>query len=91
MAADVPTFDVAKSCRAGQGIATGQNPFAACMQTEEKARDELKAQWARFPQAAKTECIQLCNCGGVTGSYVELLTCLQMRSNSEKILPTAPK
>ena len=88
---DVPSFDVAQSCRAGEGIATGVNPFAECVRKEGEARDELKARWAEFPRADKTACIQLCNCGGVAGSYIELLTCLEMRSDSGKIVPKAPK
>ena len=90
VADDVPNFDVAQSCRRGESIQMGVNPFAACLKKENEARDELKAQWAQFPQADKTTCIRLCNCGGVAGSYIELLTCLQMRSNSEKIAPKVP-
>jgi len=89
VADDVPRFDVAQSCRAGESIGIAANPFAACMQKEMEARDQLKAQWAQFPQDDKAKCVQLCNCGGVAGSYIELLTCLQMRSDSRMLLPKA--
>ena len=87
VADDVPVFDVAQSCRAGESIGIAANPFAACMQKEKEARDQLKAQWTHFPQDDKAKCVQLCNCGGVAGSYIELLTCLQMRSDSRMLLP----
>src|SRR5262245_61990622 len=77
---DVPRFDVAESCRRGETIQLGVNPFTACMKQEDGARDELKAQWPQFSQAGKTACIQLCRSGGVAGSYVELLTCLEMKT-----------
>ncbi len=83
---DVPSFDVPQSCRRGESIQVGVNPFSACMKKEDEARNELTAQWSQFPQADKTACIQLCNCGGIAGSYIELLTCLQMRTNPEKFL-----
>lgn len=80
VADEVPTFDVAASCRAGESIGTTKTAFSACLQKENQARDQLKAQWAQFKQRDKTTCIRLCNCGGVAGSYIELLTCLQMAS-----------
>jgi hypothetical protein len=89
-AEDVPNFDVAQSCRRGQSIQVGVNAFAACMEKESQARDDLKAQWSQFRQTDKTACIELCNCGGVAGSYIELLTCLEMRSGPKKFL-NAPK
>jgi hypothetical protein len=78
LADEAPNFDVAASCRAGENIGASKTDFSACMQKENEARDQLKAQWAQFTQRNKAECIQLCNCGGVAGSYIELLTCLQM-------------
>jgi len=80
VADEVPNFDVAASCRAGESIGTTKTALSACLQKENEARDQLKAQWAQFKQRDKTTCIRLCNCGGVAGSYIELLTCLQMAS-----------
>lgn len=85
-----PSFDVAQSCRRGESIRVGVNPLEACMSEESGARDELRAHWGQFRAADKTACVQLCNCGGVAGSYIELLTCLQMRSGPEKFL-NSPK
>ena len=80
VADEVPNFDVAASCRAGESIGTTKTALSACLQKENEARDQLKAQWAQFKQRDKTTCIRECNCGGVAGSYIELLTCLQMAS-----------
>jgi hypothetical protein len=82
---EVPKFDVAPTCRARQSIGTVQNAFAACMQTEGRARDQLKATWAQFTQDDKARCIETCKCGGVTPSYVELLTCLEMANDVRKL------
>jgi len=84
---NVPSFDVAQSCHRGESYQIGTNPFEACMRKESDARNELMAQWSQFPQADKTACIELCKCGGVAGSYIELLTCLQMRTKSDKFVP----
>jgi len=90
VADDVPSFDVTRTCRAGQSISTTVDPFETCMQKEKEARDALKARWKQFRQEDKARCVELCNCGGVAGSYIELLTCLEMSPGSEKVLPKAP-
>jgi hypothetical protein len=91
VADDVPNFDVTKSCHAGQSIATTVDPFEACMKKEREARDQLKAQWNQFRQEDKARCVELCNCGNVAGSYIELLTCLEMSPASGKFLPKTPE
>jgi len=78
-AEDAPRFDAAQSCRRGETIQLGVNPFGACMKQEDEARDELKAQWSQFSQTDTAACIRLSKSGGVAGSYVELLTCLEMK------------
>lgn len=85
VADEVPRLDVTPSCRAGESVAAVPNAFAACMQKEEQARDQLKANWAQFTQADKTRCIQTCKCGDLTPSYVELLTCLEMANDVRKL------
>jgi hypothetical protein len=85
---EVPKFDVAPSCRAGEKVginATNVNAFAACMQKEKQARDQLEANWAKFTQEDKARCIATCKCGGLTPSYVELLTCLEMANDVRRL------
>ena len=85
VADEVPSFDVAPSCRAAVSIGTRATPFTACIQKEKEAHDQLKAQWAQLTQANKAHCIEACNCGGLPTSYVELLTCLQMANDARML------
>ena len=77
----VPTFDVQPSCRAAT---TRENPGSAvdvCVQKEHSARDELAKIWSQFVAADKSVCVPLATAGG-RPTYVELLTCLEMRRDA---------
>jgi hypothetical protein len=50
-----------------------------CLQKEEAARDQLGKSWASFPARDKTECTAAATIG--PPSYVDLLTCLEMRQH----------
>jgi hypothetical protein len=82
---EVPKFDVTPTCRAGESAGTAQYSFPACMQKEKQARDQLKTDWAQFTKSDKARCIQTCKCGGLTPSYIELLTCLEMASDVKRL------
>lgn len=76
-AQDVPNLDVATLCKA-EGKQAGT--FAEnCMNDQKKARQDLVGQWSQFTPESRKSCIQLVR--GIAGfeSYVELLTCLQMK------------
>jgi hypothetical protein len=60
----------------GQDEASG---FQSCLQDEKTARDELRQKWDRFSANERETCAEP---PGVTFSYVELLTCLEMQSGS---------
>jgi hypothetical protein len=79
MAQDLPTLDVAPLCRA-EGK-TAPDFAASCLADEKKARDDLARQWAQFSRDSKVSCMRLAT--GIPGvqSYVELLTCLQMKKD----------
>ena len=74
-----PRFDIAASCRdvGKSGIDIGR-PASACRDDEERARDTLTARWAQFQPAARTTCVEGAAFGGPP-SYVEVLTCLEMK------------
>ncbi len=74
-----PRFDIAASCRdvGKSGIDIGR-PASACRDDEERARDTLTARWAQFQPAARTTCVEGATYGGPP-SYVEVLTCLEMK------------
>jgi hypothetical protein len=82
-AQDVPTLDVATLCKAE---AKQAGTFAEnCMNDQKKARQDLVSQWSQFTPASRKDCIQLVR--GIRGleSYVELLTCLQMRQEVREL------
>jgi hypothetical protein len=86
-AADVPRLDVAKACRAAAGADLGIKYDAdRCLKSENDARDQLKAQWANFPAADRSLCTQTATLGG-TASYVELITCLELKRDVAKMPP----
>jgi hypothetical protein len=76
----VPAFDVARSCKLDVAATTGlsvDQSIKNCVNDENKARQQLSSQWAKFSASGKAQCIPLESVGG-TPSYVSLLTCLQM-------------
>jgi len=83
-AADVPRLDVATACRAAAGADLGIDyDVNRCLKSENDARDQLKTQWASFPAADRTLCTQTATMGG-TASYVELITCLELKRDVAK-------
>jgi hypothetical protein len=74
-----PAIDLASICRSAQAAALPEDKAAAydsCVREEQGARDQLQAKWTRYSPAAQAACA---GSGGVTLSYVELLTCLEMQ------------
>jgi len=83
-AADVPTLDVSKTCKPIAGDRTFAIDTDRCFKTEKAARDQLTREWADFPVADRTLCTQTATMGG-TASYVELITCLEMKRDVAKL------
>lgn len=77
-AADIPKLNVEQTCR-DSATADPTIPFdiKLCLDSENRARDELTGKWASFPDADRQQCSQMASMGG-TASYVELITCLEM-------------
>jgi hypothetical protein len=74
----VPVFNVKPTCQGTEVAAVnpGQT-LDTCLQKEEAARDQLSKSWASFPARDRTECSGAATIG--PPSYVDLLTCLEMR------------
>jgi len=76
----LPVFDIARSCKldlaATAGLTNAQSQ-KACVNDENRARQQLVSQWSKFSASSKAECIPQESIGG-TPSYVSLQTCLQM-------------
>jgi hypothetical protein len=82
LAQGVPKLDVAPTCRP-----LANNDFSLqidtqrCLKTENEAREALVQQWSRFPAGDRSLCTQTASMGGAA-SYVQLLTCLELRRDA---------
>lgn len=85
-AAEVPTLDVSQTCQAIPGDRTFAIDTDRCLKSEKEARDQLTREWATFPAADRTLCTQTATMGG-TASYVELITCLEMKRDLGTLPP----
>lgn len=81
----VPHLNVEPTCRAipDPALSTSRDT-ASCMKSENEARDKLATEWASYPAADRALCTQTATMGG-TASYVELLTCLEMRRDARTL------
>jgi len=86
LADDIPTYDVRKGCKADVQAYQGQGNASACVTDEQNARATLVSQWTQFAPENRARCMQMVGDPAGPGSYVELLTCLQM-ANDVKSLP----
>jgi hypothetical protein len=82
LASTISTADPHKICQAAQSEAVGgdqKNAYESCVRDEQAARDQIKAEWAKFSAEARETCSEP---GAVSISYVEVLTCLEMESGA---------
>ena len=85
LAADgVPVLNVKPTCQAGEvaAISSARQHLETCLQSEEAARDQLRKGWAGFSASDRTECVGTATIG--YPSYVDLLTCLEMRRDARQ-------
>ena len=91
LTASMPTTNLDSMCQSAKAAALpGQDQtsaFQSCVQDEKAARDELQQKWSHFSGNARETCAEP---KGVTFSYVELLTCLEMQPGSEFNGPRTP-
>jgi hypothetical protein len=89
VAESVPVFDLKKSCggRVIEAVSAGRNSDT-CIQSEEATRDQLKKSWGEFSAKDKVECVSMTKIGGLP-SYTELITCLEMRREVQKLRATS--
>jgi hypothetical protein len=85
LAAEVPTLDVSRTCRAESAADADRSASASCMADERKAREQLAKEWEQFTVSSRTNCTQ--DATGIAGvqSYVELLTCLQIARDAANL------
>jgi hypothetical protein len=87
----VPVINVEKTCKdsvaadKGANIALAQ-PLANCISDENAAKQQVDAVWSTYPALVRERCEQEATLLG-EGSYVDLLTCMQM-NDSARLTPT---
>ena len=83
-AAEVPTIDVSKACKPIGNDRSFAIDSDRCFKSEQEARDQLAREWVDFPAADRALCTQTATMGG-TASYVELITCLEMKRDVARL------
>jgi hypothetical protein len=81
----VPTINVQETCRAAAGVmanllagSTVANDVQICVDSENKARDQIIKDWASYTASDRAGCVQA---AGYLPSYVEWLTCFEMNKS----------
>jgi hypothetical protein len=81
----VPNLDVEPGCRAAAKMGEHlDSSLRQCMADENEARAELEKTWAQFTVALRERCVATTRSGG-DPSYVEVLVCLQMGRDADKM------
>ncbi len=89
VADSVPVFDVRKICQSSAIAATfAGRDSKSCIESEEATREKLKTIWGEFSAKDKLGCIVTAKIGG-SPSYTELITCLEMIRDLDKIRATS--
>jgi len=91
LATSLPTVDIHGICRSAQAAALPEDrsrAFDSCVNEEQAALNQLKQNWTRYSRVAHENCAEF---GGMSLSYVELLTCLQMQSGGDLSASHLPK
>ncbi|WP_407174899.1 hypothetical protein [Bradyrhizobium sp. STM 3562] len=78
----VPTIDVERTCKETAATDKAMNldlpqSVANCMRDENAAREQLATVWSTYSVSIRDRCTQEATLVGM-GSYVDLLTCMQM-------------
>src|SRR5262249_40543160 len=86
---EVPGIDIQKTCQAAAGAmvslmggTTTEQDINACLDSEQKARDQIVKDRATYSSADKKQCMRT---GVYLPSYVEWLTCLEMERDVRKM------
>ena len=82
-----PTLNVEPSCRAAERSGLAGRTTDNCMNGENQAKATLNDTWKQFSARQQARCTSLVQMGGPP-SYVELLTCLEVAQQADKIPDT---
>lgn len=82
---NVPNLNVRPSCeRAGDTSAFASRDVNSCLKDEDVAREQLTKVWMDFSAADKSGCQTMVSSGGPP-SYVEFLSCLELKRDARVI------
>src|SRR6266478_265326 len=86
---EVPTIDIQKTCKVAAGVmvslmggTTTEQDINSCLDSEQKARDQIVKDLATYASADKVQCMRT---DVYLPSYVEWLTCLEMGRDVRKM------
>ena len=79
-----PALDVEPSCRAAERSGIEGRTSDNYMNGENQAKATLNDKWSQFSARQQARCSSLVQMGGPP-SYVELLTCLEVAEQADKI------
>jgi hypothetical protein len=77
LASAIPAYAVEMGCKATSNL-SGSGGYKDCVEQELAAKDKLNSQWKGYSIAARQECTPRLS-DDPLGSYVELLTCFEIR------------
>jgi hypothetical protein len=89
----VPTFNLRPSCAGASQVAVpmanGEMPSSSqimesCLNKERDARAQLVRRWTSFDVSHRQSCVRSTSGGGIP-SYIELLTCLEIADQAQKL------
>ena len=83
LSTSIPQANIKDICRSATVDSLPEdraNASRGCIGDETSARDQLKQEWSRFNAADRSNCVET---PGMKFSYVELLTCLEMRADGD--------
>jgi len=81
----VPKLNVLPSCRAGAEAYPSGGGEKACLENENQAHATLIKQWSEYSAGSRSRCVQMVKDISGTESYIELLSCLEMARDAERL------
>ncbi|HWV40363.1 hypothetical protein [Pseudorhodoplanes sp.] len=79
----VPRFNIEPTCKGGLDSPGLNERYSRCISEEQDARKKLESNWSRYPAGDRANCARSAGMG--SGSYVELLTCLEMDADARQL------
>jgi hypothetical protein len=77
-ASAVPSFDLDKICHAGVSKGNEKADYELCEASEKGALEKLRGKWSQYPAKERDDCAHAIG-EAPGGSYVELLTCIELQ------------